>query len=277
MLNRPAAGPRARLLVGTFVAATFLAAFAPPPASSRPAEPEAASPATRPAEPIQLASAGQTQPSTTATAQEPASAPATTTAAQTAPAEPAEEGPNGIDRLDWLIGEWEGSGWTMTGPGQREAFTIRESVTPRLEGQVLVVDGAGRTAPVEGQQQRQVHEAFGVLSYDADKDQFFFRAFRARDGQGSGQIDPQIEVRPDGSFDWAFEINAAGRTAITRYATRQLDDGRWQEKGYISLDGGKTWAQFFEMTLRRVDDSPQTPATAPEGPKTAETQPAAQE
>lgn len=140
--------------------------------------------------------------------------------------------------LAWLIGDWEGEGSMQTRTG-REGAAVREKVESRLDGRVLVMEGIGRE-PTSDETGRVVHHAFGVLSYDPEKRQYIFRAFR--DG---GAIDPAGRLA-DGVFIWEFEV-PGGRT---RYLIRQ-DKGEWLETGEFSSDG-TTWRKFFEMRLHRV-------------------------
>lgn len=211
----------------------------------------------------------ETKPAT-----KPATAPATVPATQPTTEPPPATKPDdaappippdaGMSHLQWMVGDWEGEGWVMVAPDQRETFTITENVEERLDGEVLLVEGYGTTSDEAGTT-RPVHEALGVITFDPQDGGFSYRTFR----KGSGQLDPVVEIQPEGGFDWTFEIEAGQRKAKTRYATRRLEDGRWRESGFISLDDGKTWAQFFEMTLSRVDDAEGAPSTT-----AATTQPA---
>lgn len=140
--------------------------------------------------------------------------------------------------LAWLAGQWEGSGTMQTRTGS-EVATVRESVEARLGGRVLVMEGIGREPSTDGNG-RIVHHAFGVLSYDPERKQHVFRAFR--DG-GVVEADTRLV---DGVFTWEIAIpNGRARYHITR------DGEEWLETGEYSLDGS-TWRKFFEMRLRRV-------------------------
>ncbi|MGI8618433.1 MAG: hypothetical protein ACR2L6_05015 [Gemmatimonadaceae bacterium] len=143
--------------------------------------------------------------------------------------------------LAWLIGEWEGEGSMQTRTG-REVAAVREKVEGRLDGRVLVLEGIGREPAADGAG-RVVHHAFGVLSYDPEKREYVFRAFR--DG---GVINP-VSRFAAGVFVWEFAV-PGGRT---RYLIRE-DNGEWLETGEYSADGS-TWRKFFEMRLHRVGAS----------------------
>jgi hypothetical protein len=143
--------------------------------------------------------------------------------------------------LAWLIGEWEGTGTTQSRTGSQPA-AVREKVEGRLGGRVLVIEGIGRE-PSAGGDGRVVHHAFGVLSYDAERKQYVFRAFSE-----GGMVDAETRLA-GGVFTWEMAI-PEGRI---RYHI-QRDGEEWLETGEYSLDG-TTWRKFFEMRLRRVADA----------------------
>ena len=145
--------------------------------------------------------------------------------------------------LAWLVGEWEGTGTMQTRTGS-EVAAVREKVEGRLGGRVLIMEGIGREPAANGNG-RVVHHAFGVLSYDPEKRQHIFRAFR--DG---GVVEAETSL-VDGVFTWEIAIpNGRSRYRIQR------DGEEWLETGEYSLDG-TTWRKFFEMRLRRVRSASQ--------------------
>lgn len=149
-----------------------------------------------------------------------------------------------IKRLDFLQGRWEGTGWIQMGP-QRATFRQEEMVRTAAGGTVLIIDGLGRSAD-EGQKGRVVHQAFGVLSFDAARQAFRWRAYRA-DGQ-------EVEATPEVSenrFVWGFE----GNGMKVRFTITKTDAGEWLEIGEMTRPGTAEPFKFFEMTLRRVGDA----------------------
>lgn len=149
-----------------------------------------------------------------------------------------------IDRIDFLVGEWEGSGWIMVGPGQREAFDSWERVTEALGGSALLIEGRHYDQNA-GEDAAPVHHALATVSWsEAEQKYRFVSSLYDRDGGSfEGLVDDQ------GRFVWQIEI--PGRTM--RYVIGLDDRGRWVEDGEISMDGGTNWFPFFHMTLERVD------------------------
>jgi len=151
------------------------------------------------------------------------------------------------DAMDPLLvawsGRWMGSGWAWVGPGERREFTITETVEPRLQGLLLLVQGQGTSQdPVTGETIRS-HDALAVISYDPEAGQYRFRHY-AMDGRtGEAEL-----VRTDTGFQWGFHDER--RDGDVRF-TITLDGDRWHEVGQFSRDGGETWLTFLEMELER--------------------------
>ncbi len=124
--------------------------------------------------------------------------------------------------LMYLAGSWAGEGWIDMGQG-RMGFRQTEEITPRLDGNIITIEGTGRDPKDPS---TVVFEAFAVLSATGKPGHFEMRSY-TREGQ-SGTFGRQV-----------------------RYRSEVVGD-RWTEIGEASVDGGATWAQFFEMTLRRT-------------------------
>jgi hypothetical protein len=148
-----------------------------------------------------------------------------------------------MKKLDFLIGEWQGEGWTEFVAGQRRSSPITEKVEPRLGGMILLVEGLGKKK-AEGQQNEVVvHNALGIISFDTKANLYRLKTFLA-DGRST-----DAEARfVDEAFQWSFQTPQG---LSIRYTTKLTDKGEWFEKGEMSQDG-KNWRQFHEMTLKRV-------------------------
>ncbi len=147
-----------------------------------------------------------------------------------------------MKKLDFLIGEWKGEGWTEFIPGQRRTSPITEKAEPKLGGMILIIEGLGKTK-VAGKQEVVVHNALAVVSYDANAKLYRIKSYLA-EGRST---DAEATFVEDG-FQWAF-LTPQG--ASIRYTVKLTEKGEWFEKGEISQDG-KSWRQFHEMTLQRV-------------------------
>ena len=149
-----------------------------------------------------------------------------------------------MKKLEFLVGNWKGSGWMQMGPGQRSESFVTESVQSKLGGRVFVIEGLGRAKSEGSAEGRVVHNAFAFLYYDEESSRFRMRAFLAN-GQA---VDADTNYK-DGVFEWGFQL-PQGRI---QYRIRLNAKQQWQEEGSITLDGGKSFQKFFEMTLDRIN------------------------
>jgi len=146
-----------------------------------------------------------------------------------------------MEQVAFLAGEWSGSGWMQIGP-QRQSFQSSEVVVPKLDGLVLVIEGMHTAEMEPGQPPRVVHETLAFLSYDPNKNQYAMQTHLV-DGR-SGDYAGRVE---DGAFIWEI-VSPTGKM---RYTIKLNEKGEWHEIGEMTRDEGKTWMQFFEMTLTK--------------------------
>lgn len=142
-----------------------------------------------------------------------------------------------MKKLDFLVGNWKGEGWSRMGPGKPEPFQATETVQPKLDGMILVFDGLGKDSTG-----KVGHHAYAVLSWDEAAKQYRFLAFRA-----DGIIVDTQPVIGDRTMQWGFDI-PQGKIRFTLSFT---EAGQWLEIGEYSRDG-KEWHQFLEMKLKRI-------------------------
>lgn len=149
-----------------------------------------------------------------------------------------------MKKLDFLIGDWEGKGWIQIGR-ERKEFTTRESLTSKLNGKIVVVEGLGKSKDEKTGVERIVHNAYGIFSYNEEMGKLQFRFFR--EAGDDGQTTPEFG---ENTFVWGFEVPESGATI--RFSERINEKKNWLEIGEVSMDKGKTWFKFFEMELSRI-------------------------
>lgn len=155
------------------------------------------------------------------------------------PYQPKKETIEAIQKIAFINGNWEGSGWIQMGP-ERHTFTQKETIATKVNGTVIQIDGLGLD---EKDPNITVHQAFAIISYDITKSQYLMKAFR---GDGA-QIDADFKLLDSQTIEWGFTHPMAGKM---RY-TITVKNNTWVEVGEMSRDGGKTWTKFFEMTLTK--------------------------
>jgi hypothetical protein len=150
-----------------------------------------------------------------------------------APPEPTAD----MKPIAFLAGTWKGTGWAQTREG-RGNFTIEETIEPKLDGSVFLVEGIGKDA-----NGKVHHHALAFFHFDKAAGHFKVKAFR----KDSGYVDAKGEMK-DGAFVWGFPTPQGGNV---RFTLKLNDKGQWVETGEFSPDG-KKWFQMMEMTLDRV-------------------------
>lgn len=143
--------------------------------------------------------------------------------------------------LDYMAGEWKGSGWIEQG-GPRETFAGTETIQSKLNGLAMLVEGRFTGRPPGHDRDIIVHETLAVISYDRRGGKYNFRTYLANGSTG----DHDFTVLDNG-WQWGLEF-PGGRM---RYSMTLAGADRWVEVGEISRDGA-TWRKFFEMTLQRA-------------------------
>jgi hypothetical protein len=165
-----------------------------------------------------------------AVAQPAATAPAKAVAGNSAVAER-------MAPFGWLLGEWRGSGWMMLPDGSRHQFESRETVTPRLSGNAILIEGRHYRP---GQPEQIVHDAMAMITWDSQAKAYRFRSALANGQGGDFPIEPTAS-----GFIW--RIDTPGGQIVY---TVKHENGVWTERGTRNAPNGTANA-FFEMTLRR--------------------------
>lgn len=147
-----------------------------------------------------------------------------------------------IKQVSHWVGEWSGSGWSMTPDRKRQDFDIFERVSLRLGGSVLLVEGKGEMESDDGARET-THESLAILSFDENTSRYNWRTYDLR----GNVLDPDFLVDPN-SFRWNFRDEESGvhlRFVIT------VKDNKWHETGEVSPDNGENWYKILEMNLER--------------------------
>lgn len=139
-------------------------------------------------------------------------------------------------KLDFLTGDWAGSGWMYVQGGQKVTFEQTEKVQWKLDKSIILIEGHGTS---EG---KTIHDALAIISYDPMQSDYQFKSYLANGRNG----EYRLEVTGKQSLIWFLEI--PGQTI--RYTLKINEKGQWYEIGEFKT-GENSWYQFLEMTLDR--------------------------
>lgn len=146
-----------------------------------------------------------------------------------------------IDRLAYLVGTWDGTGYQVGEDGVRTDFRQVEQVDRYLAGQLLTVQGRSTalTRPYAAQ-----FRAFATLGFDPTADRYLWTPFT---DMASAPAPIPFEVTADG---WAWEIPLGGPAKVRYEATFSGPGQRqWDEIGYFT--DGVNRVEVFGLTVRR--------------------------
>jgi hypothetical protein len=146
-----------------------------------------------------------------------------------------------IAKLDFMVGTWRGEAWMQLGAGERVQTTMTETVERKLNGAVLQVEGLGVVPATGGTQARVVHNAFAIISFDAQANTYNMRSYLANGLAG----DFVVTLIP-GGVSWTREVPGGRVRNTARYTSTE-----WHEVGEFSRDG-TAWTQVMEIRLRKA-------------------------
>jgi hypothetical protein len=151
---------------------------------------------------------------------------------------------NKLKHLDYMPGHGEGEGWIMMGPDNRQLFKQSETVDAKAGGLVFTIEGTGIQIDPESGEEVIVHDAFGILTFNKDSMRYEITSWSAI----RGEITVEFRITGNRTHEWLFRDDRGG---TIRFGEDFTQDGIWKELGEYSFDG-RTWFQFFEMTLKRT-------------------------
>jgi hypothetical protein len=173
-----------------------------------------------------------------------------------------------MQRLDWMVGKWQGSGWTESATRGRREFSYSLNVGREFGGLLLAVDGVGYSTAdtavsyaeqllISGIPPGVVLEPPGSYLWQESGRGVFLRG---NDAQGSGR---SLRVglpllRED--CDWIIDESRrtycrTGGEPVWSRATISLNDaGEWVEiREWQVKDGdNRNWHTYLSVVLQRV-------------------------
>jgi hypothetical protein len=150
-----------------------------------------------------------------------------------------------MEQIAFMNGKWQGSGWQIGQDRQKHAFQQTEDIYLTGAGEVMVIHGLGKSKDPETGEEREVHNAVAMITYNTREGHYDFSSYVV--GRGGGNYTGK--VTGENQFEWYLDTP----NGQIRYIISLNEKGQWHETGEIAM--GENWFQFFEMTLDRVGDS----------------------
>lgn len=148
--------------------------------------------------------------------------------------------------IHFMIGEWRGEGWIQRGP-EKKFFVQSESIVPKVNGSLLVIDGIGYRKDSARTEANQVHVAFGVIGFNKERGGLTMLSYSTAGERMENDF--RKVAGTDKMLQWSFKDERGG---TIRFTEDFSEKGVWREKGEYSFDGAN-WFQFFSMELNRTE------------------------
>tara|TARA_R100001369_G_scaffold77623_2_gene107077 strand:- start:1602 stop:2108 length:507 start_codon:yes stop_codon:yes gene_type:complete len=133
-----------------------------------------------------------------------------------------------IKKLNFMVGNWKGSGWMMGKNGKSE-FEQTEKIEFKLDSTAILIEGKGKSNG------KVIHNALAILTYNKTDNGYLFRSYLP-----SGMNAEFKAELIENKLYWYPNDNV-------RYIIWRNEKDQWYEKGEFKRDGN--WIHFFEMTL----------------------------
>jgi hypothetical protein len=144
-----------------------------------------------------------------------------------------------LQRLDFLIGSWQGTAQLLRGPGVVVDLDQTERAEYRLDGLVLLIEGVGRDR-VTG---TPLLQAFGLVTYDDERSTYRMRAFN--DGRF---LETDVALIESGlGMSWGFALDDISTHSVLRIS----DDGAWTERAELTI-GCTPPKTLLNLSVRRT-------------------------
>ncbi len=147
-----------------------------------------------------------------------------------------------MERLSFMVGQWSGDAWAVTGPGARHELRQTESVRYALGGQVLLIEGVGR-ALTNGVIGDTLFHAVATIDWLPDRG-YLMRSYVLSGQYGEFPLEPTEK-----GYSWAIETPGG----TVQYRMNLTPDGLFDERGwFVTADGREV--PTFAMLLHRVSE-----------------------
>lgn len=147
-----------------------------------------------------------------------------------------------MQKLKWLVGEWEGKS-EVNVDGQQQITFVKESITPMLNGTIFTISAQGTAPDSASKELTLVYNSFGVISYNAADKKYHWRTWR---NPGDKYDETTFKVT-----DSTFEYITKESGGFMRYRAHLNSADQWVETGEYSHDK-ETWGLFITMKLNRL-------------------------
>ena len=154
-----------------------------------------------------------------------------------------------MGKVDFLVGDWEGEGWSTPPSGERRRFWVKESYRYRGDKDLMDMEGRFGSILPDGTRAPEREYDLGILYFDRGSGEYRMWHYGSLESVMTATMDVDIEGR---SMEYTTEY-APGRTG--RFHLSIGDDHVWVSTFEI-LTQEKTWRKVMEFRMRLVAKGP---------------------
>jgi len=150
-----------------------------------------------------------------------------------------------LSKMEFVVGEWEGEGWSLTPSGQRARFWVKESY--RYRGDKDLMDMEGRFGGIlpDGTRSAEREYSLGILYYDRERRQY--RSWHYSNDGVVFTVDVDVDIERKTA---QYRRTTTGGES-SRFSIRIDENWVWISTVEI-LTPDKTWLQVVEFRMRRL-------------------------
>lgn len=159
-----------------------------------------------------------------------------------------------LQKVDFLVGDWEGEGWSVGPSGERRRFWVREIYRFRGDDELLDMEGSFGAILPDGTRGPRREYGLGILYYDREADEY--RMWHATNG--AEIFTTAMNVDPATREMHYMKEYPEGLTG--RFHLVVGTDGVWVSRFDILQPDG-AWLQVMEFRMQRT--APSTASSQP--------------
>ena len=144
-----------------------------------------------------------------------------------------------MKKLGFLAGDWSGEATVLQETGQFAELAQTESAHFKLDGLVLVIEGAGRNK-IDG---KPALQALGLISFDDETGAYKMRAFN-----NGRWLETEVKLADSrNSISWGFVFGVFKTSTVLRIN----ENAEWTEHGELII-GDRPPQKMMDLKVRRI-------------------------
>jgi len=155
-----------------------------------------------------------------------------------------------LARMGFVVGEWEGEGWSLDRSGQRQRFWAKESYRYRGDKDLLDMEGRFGGILADGTRAAEQEYALGILYFDRESQSYMM--WHYSDDGTLFTVKMNVDIAQRSAY--YLKTRAGGESG--KFSLSIGEDGIWTA-GLEILRPDNTWLKVMEFRMKRRPTEPQ--------------------